>query len=191
MIYNTTFSRWLLFLASLGPQIEGFVGKAVGPRGSCACSFSTFLVVSGRWVFGSFAVAPGLGASGSDPPPDLGSGAGSLARVLRRVLHFFSGISVIWSCWIWSSFKWMLRKSPFIHSTRSAGYDAWSPYLTFSRRSRRAARMAWLYMLEDCIMSGDWSVTGCGFYGRIGVVLMTVLPIMWSGLLSIRAIPQF
>jgi len=94
MIYNTTFSRWLLFLASLGSQIEGFVGKAVGPRGSCACSISTFPVVSGRCGLGSFAVAPGLGATDSDPPPDLGSVAGSLARVLRRVLHFLSGIFV-------------------------------------------------------------------------------------------------
>jgi len=40
-----------------------------------------FPVVSGRCVFGSFVVAPGLGATGFGPPPDLGSGAGSLARV--------------------------------------------------------------------------------------------------------------
>jgi len=71
MIYNTTFPRWLQFLASLGSQIEGFVGKAVGPRGSWACSFSTFPFVSGRVVFDFFAVAPGLEATGSDPPPDL------------------------------------------------------------------------------------------------------------------------
>jgi len=45
----------------------------------------------------------------------------------------------------------VLRQSPFIHSTRSARYDAWSPYLTCSRRSRRAARMAWLYMLESAV----------------------------------------
>jgi len=41
--------------------------------------------------------------------------------------------------------------------------------------------MAWLKRLEDCIMSGNCSVPGSGFYCRIGVVLMTVLPIMWSG----------
>jgi len=68
----------------------------------------------------------------------------------------------------------------FIHSTRSARYDVMP-----------GPRMAWLYMVEDCFMSGDWTVPGCGFYSRIVVVLMTVLPIMWSGLLSIHAIPQF
>jgi len=53
-----------------------------------------FPVVSGRCVLGSFVVAPGLGATGSGPPPDLGSGAGSLARVQMPVLHLLTGIGV-------------------------------------------------------------------------------------------------
>jgi len=53
-----------------------------------------FPVVSGRCVFGSFVVASGLGATGSGPPPDLGSGAGSLARVQLPVLHLLVGICV-------------------------------------------------------------------------------------------------
>jgi len=180
MIYNTTFSRWLKFLALLGSQVEGFVAKAFNIS-RCIRAMRVWLLCSCSWTRSNW------------------FGSSSWSRLRRRISRSRSSASSsfpVWylciqHCWMWSSFKWMVRQSPFIHSTRSARYEAWSPYLTCSRRSRRAARTAWLYMVEDCIMSGDWSVPGCGFYSRIGVVLMTVLPIMWSGLLSILAIPQF